>query len=202
MPRLSRLLIATAGLSLSLACAGGDARAQAPAPAEKPASSAPEPAAPAPAEAKPAPGTAPLEPLAKGKRVRISKLYEIKPLQMLVPPDVKLTMSGSDETLPRANLSGGPLEMEVMAPDGGFHPLADETKIYAGAKDVTIARASEDAAGYVLILKKAESPSKTVYEVYVARPALKVMCHQFQALSLAEAELAASVCLTLRPAGK
>lgn len=200
---LRRFLIATAALSLSLACARGDARAQAPAPTEKTAPPAPKPGTPAPTtEAKPAPPSTPLEPLAKGKRVRITKLYEIKPLQMLVPPEVKLTMSGSDETLPRANLSGGPIEMEVMAPDGGFHSLADETKLYAGSKDTTIARASEDAAGYVLILKKVESPSKTVYEVYVARPSLKVMCHQFQSLSMADAELAASVCLTLRPAGK
>ena len=193
----SRFLLVGVTLSLSLACAKGDARAEAPAPGDKVAT---KPAALAPAAA-PA-GSAPIEPLAKGKRVRIGKLFEIKPLQMLVPPEVKLTMSDSDETLPRANLSGGPIEMEVMQPDGGFHSLADETKLYAGAKDVTVARAYEDASGYVLLLKKIESPTRTVFEVFVARPALKVMCHQFQALSLAEAELAASVCLTLRPAGK
>jgi hypothetical protein len=204
-----RLLILGIGLTISLACTKGDARAEAAAPADKGTPTATAPSAktnPGPADAKPAPATNTsaankdaLAPFAEGKRVRITKLYETKPIEALVPADVKVKMShlNDDDILPRANLVGGTLNLEVMAPEGGFVSLADELKMRSPKQ--TFLRSYEDEGGYVLIWKSEKTASGTVFGTLVSRPRLKVTCRQSDMPSLEDAERAASVCLTLRP---
>jgi hypothetical protein len=191
---LSKFLIPCVALTVSLACARGAAHAEAAAPADKGASAKPSPAATAP--------TAPLAPLAQGKKVRITKLYETKPVEALVPAGVKLKMShlDDDDVLPRANLVGGALNLEVLAPEEGFFSLADDLKT-RGPKP-TFLRSYEDEGGYVLLWKSEKTGSGTVFGTLVSRPRLKVICRQSDMTSLEDAELAASVCLTLRSAGK
>jgi len=206
---LNRFLFVCAGLALWLACAKGDARAEATPPASKAIAKSPaqDPPAgetvPAPPQSPPS-ASSPLTPLAEGKRIRITKLYEIKPLEIVVPPDVKLKMTfmDSDDILPRANLLGGVLAIEVLRPEEGFSTFADDMKMQARSGNVTFVRAYEDEGGYLLLQKYQKTAAGALFGVFVSRPRLKVTCRQFDMKSLADAELAASVCLTLRAAAR
>jgi hypothetical protein len=205
---LNRFLFVCAGLALWLACAKGDARAEATPPASKAIAKSPAQAPPA-GETVPAPpqdppsASSPLTPLAEGKRIRITKLYEIKPLEIVVPPDVKLKMTfmDSDDILPRANLIGGGLAIEVLRPEEGFSTFADDMKMHRSG-NATFVRAYEDEGGYLLLQKYQKTAAGAVFGIFVSRPQLKVTCRQFDMKSLADAELAASVCLSLRSAPK
>lgn len=187
------------GLAFFLVGVRAESLAASPAPVEK---ARPNPAAAEAAgghgvamgDAKPA-AQPPLAPLTKGKRLRITRLYEIKPLEIVVPDGVKLKMENMDggELLPRAELRGGAVDIEVMRPEDGFRGLQQDLKMQATG--VTIVRADELADGYLWIQKYRDA-----FTVFVSRPGLKVTCAQSQLKSLADAEVAASVCLSLRAA--
>ena len=67
---------------------------------------------------------------------------------------------------------------------------------------MTFVRADESEDGYLVIQKHDMTAVGTVFGAFVSRPGLKVICSQYQMKSLADAELAASVCLSLRAATK
>ena len=139
------------------------------------------------------------QPLAEGKRVRITKL-EVAPLEITVPPDFNLRMQGGVESNPEANLEGPDWRVVVREPEGGFFTLKQEREMLLrsdpGAK---IIHAQNTADGFVLVDQdNFNGPSK--YSAQVSSPALKVECGAWGLDSLSDAERAASICLTLGPA--
>ena len=186
------------GLVAALACSRTEAKAPSPAPAEplRAAPSAPPANSnPPPAPAAGAAAAAPLAPLEKGKRVRIAHLAGIAPLEVTLPPGVKMEkrhMNG-EGIAPRAGLVGGVLNIEVMEPEAGFREL----KWYKEqlSSDEKLIRAEETPDGFLWM-----DALRDEFSVLVSRPKLKVICAQSQLKSLADAETAASICLSLRPA--
>jgi len=182
------------GLFAVLACSRTETRAPNPAPIEppRPAPSAP----PANSNASPAPApAAPLAPLAKGKRVRIAHLEGIEPLEVTLPPGVKMEkryMNG-EGIAPRAGLVGGALNIEVMEPEAGFRKL--EWYKEQLSSDEKLIRAEETPDGFLWM-----DALRDEFSVLVSRPTLKVVCAQSQLKTLADAETAAAICLSLRPA--
>ena len=139
-------------------------------------------------------------PLTKGKRIRITRLRKIKPLEIVVPEGVKLRMEfmDSDDILPRAQLTGGNLDITVGPTESNFGPLS----FYTGnlTADAVIVHGVETPDGVVLVKRFTSAKVPPTFSVLVTRPNLEVECSQFQLRSYADAELAASVCLSLRRA--
>jgi hypothetical protein len=140
----------------------------------------------------------PLQPLAEGKRVRINKLWG-PPVEITVPPDFKLRMEGGVESNPEANLEGPEWSVVVLHPEAGFFTLKQEKDILIRSDPLTkVILERETADGFVLIDQNSiDGPSK--YSATVSRRALDVECGAWGLNSLADAEKAASICLTLGP---
>jgi hypothetical protein len=141
----------------------------------------------------------PLKPLADGKRVRITKLW-VAPVEITVPPDFRLRMEGGEELAPTAYLEGPDLKVSVNEPEAGFSTLEGQKMGFKNSyPDATTIRSEETPEGYLLV-DRVTFAGQLRYSAYVARPKLKVHCSAGDLDTLQQAELAASICLTLRPA--
>jgi hypothetical protein len=142
----------------------------------------------------------PLRPLATGKRLRITKLDDrIAPLEIVVPPGFKLHFEGGEELAPSAHLVGPDVEIIVSPPEAGFFSLADRvTRIAQSDPAAQFIRAAEDTEGFLLVDRNDLTDRNKPYDTIVSRPKLKVHCEAFGLRNLSDAELVASVCLTLR----
>jgi hypothetical protein len=149
-----------------------------------------------------APPLAPLAPLANGRRVLIRKLEEdVEAFEILVPPGFKLHFEGNEELAPSAHLVGPDMEIVIEEPESGFYTLAEERDmIVRGDGEATFLRAVETVDGFLIIDRNNFSGVGRRYEVVVSRPNLKVTCVAGGFESASDAERAAAVCLTLRPA--
>jgi hypothetical protein len=195
-----RIALIGCGVAGLIACQRTEAASPSPAPVEKasPARSLGPPVKTAPAPVSPetkASGQVPLAPFTNGKRVRISHLVEIEPLEITVPKGVKMEkryMNG-EGIAPRAGLVGGALNLEVMEPEAGFRDIAWYKA--QTSSDEKVIRAEETADGFLWL-----DAIHGEFSELVSRPKLKVICVQSQMKTLADAELAAAVCLSLRAA--
>ncbi|MGB8299391.1 MAG: hypothetical protein WCG85_28510 [Polyangia bacterium] len=169
----------------------------------------------------------PLTPLARGKRLVIRSLDEhVEPLEITVPRNFKLQMEGPGEDIgPVAYLSGREaLQVEIDEPDQPAYSMTmQEQFILDRDHAATFVRAEETAEGFLLIsLSNANSPEhrqhvnelhsiglgkpsdgpdladEWQYDVVLWRSKLKVRCGAWGVERLADAERAASICLTLR----
>jgi hypothetical protein len=144
----------------------------------------------------------PLTPFADGKRVRIKPLEDgIKALEITVPQNFKLKYEGGEELAPSAHLIGEGLEIIVGPPEAGIFPLAQERRaILSSDPAATFHRAEETGDGYLLIdlNNTTAGGSDRRYDVAVSRPKLKVQCWANALEKLSDADLVASICLTLR----
>jgi hypothetical protein len=149
-----------------------------------------------------APPLAPLAPLANGRRVRIRKLEEdVEAFEILVPPGFKLHFEGNEELAPSAHLVGPDMEIVIEEPESGFYTLAEDTDmIVRSDAEATLLRAVETVDGHMIIDRNNFSGVGRRYDAIVSRPKLKVTCVATGLEKLSDAELAATVCLTLRPA--
>jgi len=149
-----------------------------------------------------APPQAPLAPLADGRRVRIRKLEEdVEALEILVPPGFKLHYEGNEELLPSAHLVSPDMEIVIQNPESGFYTLAEyRDMIVRSDAEATLLRAVETADGHMILDRNNFSGVGRRYDAIVSRPKLKVTCVATGLERLSDAELAAAVCLTLRPA--
>ena len=194
-----RLTLVFGALVLCEGCTKKDLAAQAPQappPATSPTTNVP-PRLDASSAQAPVPPS-PLQPLAEGKRVRINKLW-CPPVEITVPPDFKLRMEGGGESNPEANLEGPDWSVVVLHPEAGFFTLDQEkgivTRTDPGEK---VIHAQRTADGFVLVdQNNINGPSK--YSTKISRRALGVTCGAWGLDSLADAEKAASICLTLGP---
>ena len=146
----------------------------------------------------------PLTPFADGKRLRIKPLEDgIEALEITVPAKFKLKYEGGEELAPSAHLAGQGLEVMVGPPEAGIFSLAQEKRaILSSDPAATFHRAEETEDGYLLIDLNniTAGGSDRRYDVAVTRPKLKVECWANALERLSDAELAASICLTLRAA--
>jgi hypothetical protein len=196
-----RLTLVFGALVLCDGCTKKDFTAQAP-PAAPPSASTRTANVPPRLDASSAQAPAPpspLQPLAEGKRVRINKLW-VAPVEITVPPDFKLRMEGGVELAPTAYLEGPDLRVSVNAPEGGFFSLKDQINIFKRSyPDATPIRSEETEEGYLLV-DRLTFAGQVRYTAYVSRPKIKVECSAADLDTLKQAELAASICLTLHPA--
>jgi hypothetical protein len=140
-----------------------------------------------------------LKPLAGGNPMRITKL-NVAPVEITVPPGFKLRMEGGVELAPTAYLEGPNLKVSINEPEGGFFSLKDEMKMFRRSyPDATSIRSDETEEGYLLV-DRLTYAGQVRYTAYVARPKLRVECGASDLDTLEQAEVAASICLTLRPA--
>jgi hypothetical protein len=144
----------------------------------------------------------PLTPFADGKRVRIKPLEaEIKALEITVPANFKLKYEGGEELAPSAHLVGPNLEIVVGGPEAGIFTLEQEMKIATNSeKPVAFFRTEETEQGFLLVDRDWLTGDHPLYNATVSRPKLKVECWATGLEKLSDAELAASICLTLRAA--
>ena len=144
----------------------------------------------------------PLTPFADGKRVRIKPLEDgIEALEIAVPPNFKLKYEGGEELAPSAHVIGPDLEIEVVQPEAGFFTLKERMKIAMNSeKTPTFFRAEETKDGFLLVERNWLAGDHPLYNATVSRPKLKVECAAAGLEKLSGAELAASICLTLRAA--
>ena len=144
----------------------------------------------------------PLTALADGKRVRIKPLeVGIEALEITVPPKFKLTVKRPEDLPPSAHLTGQGLDIIVGPPEAGMFSLAQARRsILASDPAATFQRSEETEAGYLLINLNniTAGGSDRRYDVAVSRPKLKVECWAIALERLPDAELAASICLSLR----
>ena len=195
-----RLTLVFGALALCEGCAKKDLAIQAPQappPATSPTATV-SPRLDASSAQAPAPPS-PLLPLAEGKRVRINKLWG-PPVEITVPPDSRLRMEGGVESNPEANLEGPDWSVVVRHPEAGFFTLKQEKDILIRSDPQTkVILERETADGFVLIDQDSiDGPSK--YSAAVSRRELDVECGAWGLDNLADAEKAASICLTLGPA--
>ena len=146
----------------------------------------------------------PFVPLAKGKTVRITGL-DIAPLEVNVPSRVKFKMEGPGEDFgSHAHLEGPTgVDIEVFPPDDGeFLGLSEQRQLLEGGPyPQTIIRTQELSPGFVVIYQgRAITTSEPDFGASVSLPNLGVYCDTIFLHSLLDAELAVSVCLSLRPA--
>ena len=145
----------------------------------------------------------PLTPFADGKRVRIKPLEDgIKALEIAVPRNFKLKYEGGEELAPSAHLVGPNLEIVVgEPPDGEFSPLAEEMKMHMNnPRPPAFLRAEETEDGFLLVHRDWLVGDHPLYNATVLRPKLKVECWSTGLEKLSDADLAASICLTIRAA--
>jgi hypothetical protein len=170
----------------------------------------------------------PLKPLAQGKRLRIKSLDEhVEPLEITAPMKFKLDVHGPGEDIgPVAYLSGpDALQITIEEPDEPNYSMAKQKEHLLDMDHATeFVRAEETKDGFLLIalrnanslewrnsqrelavvtgrnFDESEHSEKWEYVVVLWRPKLKVECGTLDAETLSDAELAASICLTLRTA--
>ena len=144
----------------------------------------------------------PLAPFADGKRVRIKPLEDgIKALEITVPPNFKLKYEGGEEMAPSAHLVGPDLEIEVAQPEAGFFTLKERMKTAMNSeRPPTFFRAEETEDGFLLVERNWLTGDHPLYIAVVSRPKLKVECVAAGLEKLSDADLVASICLTLRAA--
>jgi len=148
--------------------------------------------------------TAPLPPrilpLANGKVLRLKNIGNHETvLEITVPPNSKMKMRASEESLPSAHITSAGLEIVVEDPEAGFATLTDEkAMIKRGDGTVTFLRDEETADGYLLIHRGTSPGLGPRYNVAVARPKLRVVCGAYELERIEDAERAAAICLTLR----
>ena len=144
----------------------------------------------------------PLTPFADGKRVRIKPLEDgIEALEIAVPPNFKLRYEGGEELAPSAHLIGPDLKIVVGPPEAGIFTLKQEMTIALNSeKPVTFFRAEETEEGFLLVDRDWLFGDDPLYNAKVSRPKLKVECWATELEKLSDAELAASICVTLRAA--
>ena len=145
----------------------------------------------------------PLTPFADGKRVRIKPLQdEIEALEITVPAKFKLRLEGGEELARSAHLIGPGLEIVVgPPPDGEFSPLAGEMKMHMNnPRPPAFLRSEETEDGFLLVHRDWLFGDHPLYNATVSRPKIKVECWATGLEKLSDAELAASICLTLRAA--
>ena len=131
--------------------------------------------------------------------MRINKL-RVAPVEITVPPDFKLRMEGGVELAPTAYLEGPGLKVSVNEPEGGFLSLKDQMNMFRRSyPDAASIRSEETEEGYLLV-DRLTFAGQVRYTAYVVRPKMKVECSAADLDTLKQAELAASICLTLRPA--
>lgn len=144
----------------------------------------------------------PLTALADGKRVRIKPLEDgIEALEITVPPRFKLTVKRPEDLPPSAHLTGQGLDIIVGPPEAGMFSLAQARRaILSSDPSATFHRSEETEVGYLLVDLNniTAGGSDRRYDVAVSRPKLKVECWANALERLPDAELAASICLSLR----
>jgi hypothetical protein len=109
-------------------------------------------------------------------------------------------LEGGFESKPEGILQGTDWQVVVREPGGGFLTLRHEKDMLLRSDpSVQIIHAQKTVGGFVLVDQdNLNGPSK--YSAQVSKPALKVECGAWGLESLADAEKAASICLTLGPA--
>jgi len=130
--------------------------------------------------------------------VRIDKLW-VAPVEITVPPNFKLRMEGGGESNPEAILQGPDWQVVVREPEGGFLTLGEKKDmLLCGDSGAKFIHAQRSADGFVLVDQdNIDGPSK--YSARITRGALGVTCGAWGLDNLADAEKAASICLTLGP---
>jgi hypothetical protein len=144
----------------------------------------------------------PLTPFADGKRVRIKPLEaDIKALEITVPANFKLTVERLEDIPPSAHLTSPALEIAVGPPEAGFFTLKQEMRIVGNSeKAPTFFRADETEDGFLLVHRDWLTGDHPLYNATISRPKLKVECVAAGLEKLSDADLAASICLSLRAA--
>ena len=144
----------------------------------------------------------PLTPFADGKRVRIKPLEDgIEALEITAPQNFKLKYKGGEELAPSAHLVGPGLEIVVGPPEAGFAPLTEEEKMLMNAeRKPTFSRSEETEDGFLLVYRDWLVGDHPLFNATVSRSKLKVECWATGLEKLSDADLAASICLTLQGA--
>jgi hypothetical protein len=117
-----------------------------------------------------------------------------------VPPGFNLRMEGGVELAPTAYLEGPDLKVSVNKPEGGFFSLEEQTTMFKRSYPDAISIRSEQTEEGYLLVDQLTFAGQIRYTAYVVRPKIKVECSAADLDTLKQAELAASICLTLRPA--
>jgi hypothetical protein len=142
--------------------------------------------------------------------VRIEGLKTV-PLVIIAPPKFKYRLGQSvGPEGPDAELEG-PREMSITVgpvklgkspmAKGKFISLAEVQKeLFEDYPSATVVRADQMPEGFLLIALHASGIGDECYSVILSRPDLKVLCQGSSKARLADAELLASACLTLRAA--
>ncbi len=144
---------------------------------------------------------APVLPLATGKTVRIKGL-DVAPLEATAPPDFKFRMEGPGEDFgDRAHLEGPDFVDIIISPpdDGKFVSLSEQRQFLKELSEPpSIVHAQELSPGFVVIYERIGPELKPEFTALVSLPNLGVTCDAMFLHSRADAELCASVCLSLR----
>jgi hypothetical protein len=150
------------------------------------------------------PGARPaLTPFTDGKRVRIKPLSEdMEALEITVPKKFKLRYASGYDLPFEAHFVGPDLKIEVWIPDHGDFTLQGHMTVAMNAKIPPIfLHTEENEEGCLLVSKEVSFNGRAiVYSATGSRPNLKVECFAGGLVTLEIAELAASICLSLRRA--
>jgi hypothetical protein len=150
----------------------------------------------------------PLAPFTDGKRIHIKPIEDyIEALEITLPKGFELSYDDNGELENSVRITGPGLEIEIGPPEAGFFTLAEHMVIYRNNdKPPVFYRAEETKEGYLLLVGNLDS--EVGYQVTVSRPNLKVTCFAGRFVggswvemdTLEKADLAASICLSLRAA--
>lgn len=139
----------------------------------------------------------PLQPLAEGKRVRITKL-EVDPLEITVPPDFRLRMQGGEESAPVAYLEGPEFKVSVDEPEGGSLSLKTARETFARSYPTSSNIVTAETMDGYLLVDWLTFGGRLQYVTYLSLPKLRVQCDAHELETMEQANLAASICLSLR----
>lgn len=142
----------------------------------------------------------PLAALTQGKTLRVKGL-ETVPLEITAPPKFKFRMDeGGEDFAPRGHVEGpGQIDIEISLPEGGFLSFSKQRRILEEKdRPTSILRAEETPEGFLMVYRDRDSEGAAEFGAIVSRPHLGVRCDAMFLKHLTDAELAASVCLSLR----